>query len=255
MEISGNAFIVTGGASGLGAATVRALAAKGGRAAIFDLADDTGASLAEELGDAAIYCRTDVADEASAQDAVAKTIAAFGAVHGVINCAGIGIPAKVVGKNGPMPLDKFTKTIQVNLVGTFNVTRLAAAKMAENTPNSEGERGVVINTASVAAYEGQVGQAAYSASKAGIVGMTLPMAREFADHGIRVVTIAPGLFETPMFDALPEKARESLEKQLPFPSRFGRPAEFALMVESILANPVLNGETIRLDSAMRMQAR
>ncbi|MBA2882521.1 NAD(P)-dependent dehydrogenase (short-subunit alcohol dehydrogenase family) [Desulfosalsimonas propionicica] len=255
MEISGNAFIVTGGASGLGAATVRALAAKGGRAAIFDLADDTGASLAEELGDAAIYCHTDVADETSAQDAVAKTIAAFGAVHGVINCAGIGIPAKVVGKNGPMPLDKFTKTIQVNLVGTFNVTRLAAAKMAENTPNSEGERGVVINTASVAAYEGQVGQAAYSASKAGIVGMTLPMAREFADHGIRVVTIAPGLFETPMFDALPEKARESLEKQLPFPSRFGRPAEFALMVESILANPVLNGETIRLDSAMRMQAR
>jgi NAD(P)-dependent dehydrogenase (short-subunit alcohol dehydrogenase family) len=196
-----------------------------------------------------------VADEASAQDAVAKTIAAFGAVHGVINCAGIGIPAKVVGKKGPMPLDKFTKTIQVNLVGTFNVTRLAAAKMAENTPNSEGERGVVINTASVAAYEGQVGQAAYSASKAGIVGMTLPMAREFADHGIRVVTIAPGLFETPMFEALPEKARESLEKQLPFPSRFGRPAEFALMVESVLANPVLNGETIRLDSAMRMQAR
>jgi NAD(P)-dependent dehydrogenase (short-subunit alcohol dehydrogenase family) len=154
-----------------------------------------------------------------------------------------------------MPLEKFTKVIDVNLVGTFNVIRLAAAKMAENPPNNEGERGVIINTASVAAYEGQVGQAAYSASKAGIVGMTLPIAREFADSGIRVVTIAPGLFETPMFAALPEKARESLQQQLPFPSRFGRPSEFALLVESILANPVINGETIRIDSAMRMQAR
>ena len=255
MEIKDRSFIVTGGASGLGEATIRHLIGAGGKAAIFDMADEKGEALARELGENALYCHTDVADEASVEEGVQAALARFGAIHAVINCAGIGIPAKVVGKKGPMPLEKYTKTINVNLVGTFNVTRLAAAKMVENTPNSEGERGVVINTASVAAYEGQVGQAAYSASKAGIVGMTLPMAREFADHGIRVVTIAPGLFETPMFDALPEKARESLEKQLPFPSRFGRPVEFALMVESILANPVLNGETIRLDSAMRMQAR
>jgi len=255
MDIKGNAFIVTGGASGLGEATVRALVKKGGRAAIFDLSDEGGNALANELGESAIYCHTDVSSDASVQEAVSKTIEAFGTIYGAINCAGIGIPAKVIGKKGPMPLEKFTKVIDVNLVGTFNVIRLAAAKMAENTPNSEGERGVIINTASVAAYEGQVGQAAYSASKAGIVGMTLPIAREFADSGIRVVTIAPGLFETPMFDALPDKARESLQQQLPFPSRFGRPSEFALLVESILANPVLNGETIRIDSAMRMQAR
>ena len=255
MEIKENTFVVTGGASGLGKAVIEGLVREGGNAAIFDLADEQGQALAEELGNAAIYCRTDVADEASVENGVNKTMEAFGAIHGVINCAGIGIPAKVVGKKGPMPLDKFTKTIQVNLVGTFNVTRLAAARMMENTPNAEGERGVVINTASVAAFEGQVGQAAYAASKAGIVGMTLPMAREFADTGIRVVTIAPGLFDTPMFAALPDKARESLQQQLPFPSRFGRPAEFAMMVRSILGNPILNGETIRLDSAMRMQAK
>ncbi|MBS3755140.1 MAG: 3-hydroxyacyl-CoA dehydrogenase [Desulfobacterales bacterium] len=255
MEIKENTFIVTGGASGLGKAVVENLLREGGNAAIFDLADEQGQALAEQLGNAAIYCRTDVADEDSVENGVNKTMEAFGAIHGVINCAGIGIPAKVVGKKGPMPLDKFTKTIQVNLVGTFNVTRLAAARMMENTPNAEGERGVVINTASVAAFEGQVGQAAYAASKAGIVGMTLPMAREFAGTGIRVVTIAPGLFDTPMFAALPDKARESLQEQLPFPSRFGRPTEFAMMVRSILDNPVLNGETIRLDSAMRMQAK
>jgi NAD(P)-dependent dehydrogenase (short-subunit alcohol dehydrogenase family) len=255
MDIKGNAFIVTGGASGLGEATVRALVKKGGRVAIFDLSDEGGNALANELGESAIYCHTDVSSDASVQEAVSKTIEALGSISGAINCAGIGIPAKVVSKKGPMPLEKFTKVIDVNLVGTFNVIRLAAAKMAENPPNNEGERGVIINTASVAAYEGQVGQAAYSASKAGIVGMTLPIAREFADSGIRVVTIAPGLFETPMFAALPEKARESLQQQLPFPSRFGRPSEFALLVESILANPVINGETIRIDSAMRMQAR
>ncbi|MFW6335066.1 MAG: 3-hydroxyacyl-CoA dehydrogenase [Desulfosalsimonas sp.] len=255
METRGSTFIVTGGASGLGEATVRAIVKEGGKAAIFDPAEDAGSALAKELGDSVIYCRTDVADESSVQHGVSKTMEAFGAIHSVINCAGIGIPAKVVGKKGPMPLDQFNKVIQVNLVGTFNVTRLAAVHMMENQPNSEGERGVVINTASVAAFEGQVGQASYSASKAGIVGMTLPLAREFADRGIRVVTIAPGLFDTPMFAALPDKARQSLEKQLPFPPRFGRPSEFAMMVSSILANPVLNGETIRLDSAMRMQAR
>ncbi len=255
MKTNGNTFIVTGGASGLGEATVRSVVKDGGKAAIFDLADERGEALAKELGDAAIYCRTDVADENSVQQGISKTMDAFGAIHAVINCAGIGIPSKVVGKKGPMPLEQFTKTIQVNLVGTFNVTRLAAVHMMENSPNEEGERGVVINTASVAAFEGQVGQAAYSASKAGIVGMTLPIAREFADRGIRVVTIAPGLFDTPMFASLPEKARESLQKQLPFPPRFGRPAEFAMLVSSIIANPVLNGETIRIDSAMRMQPR
>lgn len=255
MEIKDRSFIVTGGASGLGEATIRSLVAAGGRAAAFDLADEKGQALAHELGENVIYCHTDVADEASVDQGVKTALASFGAVHGVVNCAGIGIPAKVVGKKGPMPLETFNKTIQINLVGTFNVIRLAAARMMENHPNEEGERGVIINTASVAAYEGQVGQVPYAASKAGIVGMTLPLAREFAGRGIRVVTIAPGLFDTPMFEALPEKVRESLEAQLPFPPRFGRPAEYARMVAAILANPVLNGETIRLDSAMRMQAR
>ncbi|MDZ7833545.1 MAG: 3-hydroxyacyl-CoA dehydrogenase [Desulfobacterales bacterium] len=255
MEVKGNTFIVTGAASGLGEATVRSLVADGGNAAIFDLSDENGEALAKELGNAAIYCHTDVSDETSVQAGVQKTMDAFGAINGVINCAGIGIPAKVVGKKGPMDLNKFTKTIQVNLVGAFNVIRLAAPHMIENTPNEEGERGIVINTASVAAFEGQVGQVAYAASKAGIVGMTLPIAREFADHGIRVITIAPGLFDTPMFAALGDKVRESLEAQLPFPSRFGKPSEFAQMVQSIIANPVLNGETIRLDSALRMPAK
>ncbi len=255
MEIKGNTFIVTGGASGLGEASVRSLVDAGGNAVIFDPADAKGEALAGELGNSTIYCHTDVTDEASVQDGVQKTLDSFGAVNGVINCAGIGIPGKVVGKKGPMSLETFNKIIQINLVGTFNVIRLAAVHMVNNTANEEGERGVVVNTASVAAYEGQVGQVPYAASKAGIIGMTLPLAREFADKGIRVVTIAPGLFDTPMFDALPENVRQSLQTQLPFPSRFGRPAEFARMVAAILANPVLNGETIRLDSAMRMQPR
>ncbi len=255
METKANTFIVTGGASGLGAATVRLLVAAGGNAAIFDLNDDKGQDLAQELQKSAIYCPSDVTAEASIQEGIQKTLDHFQALHGVINCAGIGIPGKVLGKEGPMPLETFNKTIQVNLVGTFNMIRLAAPYLANNPPNPEGERGVIINTASVAAYEGQVGQVPYAASKAGIVGMTLPLAREFARQGIRVVTIAPGLFDTPMFAALPEKVRNSLQAQLPFPSRFGRPAEYAHLVGAILANPVLNGETIRLDSALRMQPR
>jgi len=255
MEIKDRSFIVTGGASGLGEATIRSLVAAGGRAAAFDLADEKGQALARELGEGVIYCHTDVTDEASVEQGVQAALASFGALHGVINCAGIGIPAKVVGKKGPMDLGKFTKTIQINLVGAFNVIRLAAPHMINNAPNEDGERGIVINTASVAAFEGQVGQVAYAASKAGIVGMTLPIAREFADHGIRVVTIAPGLFDTPMFASLSEQVRQSLETQLPFPSRFGKPSEFAQMVKAIMANPVLNGETIRLDSALRMQAK
>lgn len=255
METKANTFIVTGGASGLGAATVRSLVAAGGNAAIFDLNDDKGQDLAQELQKCAIYCRSDVTAEASIQEGIQKTLDHFQTFHGVINCAGIGIPGKVLSKEGPMPLETFNKTIQVNLVGTFNMIRLAAPYLANNSPNPEGERGVIINTASVAAYEGQVGQVPYAASKAGVVGMTLPLAREFARQGIRVVTIAPGLFDTPMFAALPEQVRNSLQAQLPFPSRFGRPAEYAHLVGAILANPVLNGETIRLDSALRMQPR
>lgn len=255
MKIQKNTFIITGGASGLGEATVRAIVSEGGNVAIFDLADDAGHILAETLGASAIYCRTDVGDEDSTAVGMRQTMEAFGAIHGVVNCAGIAPGAKVVGKKGPIPLEKFTTAVRVNLIGTFNVIRLAAVHMIANAPNDDGERGIVINTASIAAFEGQIGQVAYAASKAGIVGMTLPMAREFAEHGIRVNTIAPGLFDTPMFASFTEQVRESLQKQLPFPARFGKPAEFAMLVKSIIENPVLNGETIRLDSAMRMQAR
>ena len=254
MEIRNNTFIITGGSSGLGEATVRTVVSEGGNAAIFDVADDAGRLLAETLGKNAVYCHTDVGDEDSTAAGIGQTMETFGAVHGVVNCAGIAPGAKVVGKKGPMPLEKFTSAIRINLTGTFNVIRLAAEHMIANSPNADGERGVVINTASVAAFEGQIGQVAYAASKAGIVGMTLPMAREFAGHGIRVNTIAPGLFDTPMFASFSEQVRQSLQKQLPFPARFGRPAEFALLVKAIIENPVLNGETIRLDSAMRMQA-
>ena len=255
MQSSGKTFIVTGGASGLGEATIRKLVQEGGKAAIFDVSDEQGEKLAQEMGDSVIYCHTDVSDENSVQEGIQKVLDSLGRIDGVINCAGIGIPSKVLGKKGPMPLDYFNKTLQINLVGSFNVVRLAVEHIAENEPNEEGERGIVVNTASVAAFEGQIGQVAYSASKGGVVGMTLPLAREFAPHGIRVVTIAPGLFDTPMFASLGDEVRQSLAKQLPFPSRFGKPSEYAQMVSSIIANPVLNGETIRLDSAMRMQPK
>ena len=228
---------------------------EGGKAAIFDVSDEQGQKLAQELGESAIYCHTDVTDEASVQEGIQKVLNSYARIDGEINCAGIGIPSKVLSKKGPMPLEYFNKTIQINLVGSFNVARLAVEHIAKNEPNEEGERGIVINTASVAAFEGQIGQVAYSASKGGVVGMTLPMAREFAQHGIRVVTIAPGLFDTPMFAALGDEVRQSLAKQLPFPSRFGKPSEYAQMASAIIANPVLNGETIRLDSAMRMQPK
>jgi NAD(P)-dependent dehydrogenase (short-subunit alcohol dehydrogenase family) len=223
--------------------------------AIWDTNEEKGAALAEEWGEQAIFVKTDVTDETSVQNAVDAVADRFGAVHVVVNCAGIGIAKKVLGKNGPHDLDSFAKVIQVNLIGTFNVIRLAAAKMIQNEPNADGERGVIINTASVAAFEGQIGQAAYSASKGGIVGMTLPLARELAAHGIRVMTIAPGLFDTPLFASLPEKAREALGAMTPFPSRLGRPDEFALLAQSIVENPMLNGSTIRLDGAIRMQPR
>ncbi len=251
MKIQDSVFIITGGASGLGGATAQHLAGHGGKVVIADLNEAGGKALATELGEAR-FSRCDVTSEADAKAAVALAMSAFGRVDGLVNCAGVGVPAKVLGKDGPLSLEAFNKVIQINLVGTFNMLRLAAAEMAKNQPNEEGERGVIVNTASVAAFDGQIGQPAYAASKAGVVGMTLPIAREFARSGIRVVTIAPGLFETPMMAGLPKEAQESLGKSVPFPSRLGRPSEFALLTQQIVENPMLNGETIRLDGALRM---
>lgn len=255
MRIEGTSALVTGGASGLGAATVRRLAQAGAKVVIADLNAETGDALAGELGGQALFVRTDVTSESSLQEAVKTAVERHGGLHINVNCAGIGIAMKVLGKNGPHDLDLFTKVVQVNLIGTFNAIRLAAAVMEKNQPNEEGERGVIVSTASVAAYEGQIGQAAYSASKGGIVGMTLPIARELARSGIRVLAIAPGLFDTPLLASLPEEARLSLGQQVPFPSRLGRPAEYAQLVQAIVENPMLNGETIRLDGAIRMAPR
>jgi NAD(P)-dependent dehydrogenase (short-subunit alcohol dehydrogenase family) len=252
MKIQNSVFVVSGGASGLGGATARHLAAHGGKVVIADLNEAGGRALASELGANARFARCDVTHASDAQATMVTAMREFGAVHGLVNCAGIGTPAKVLGKDGPLALEAFTRVIQINLIGTFNMLRLAAAEMAKNEPNEEGERGVIVNTASVAAYDGQIGQPAYAASKAGVVGMTLPIAREFARSGIRVVTIAPGLFETPMMASLPKEAQESLGKSVPFPSRLGRPSEFALLTQQIVENPMLNGETIRLDGALRM---
>ncbi|SDH23717.1 3-hydroxyacyl-CoA dehydrogenase [Desulfosporosinus hippei] len=246
---------VTGGASGLGEATVRRVVNDGGKAMILDLAVERGEKLASELGGNALFQKMDVSNPESVEMALAKTVEMFGYLNVVVNCAGIATAEKVISKRGTHTLESFSKTLQVNLIGSFNVIRLAAALMVGNEPNAGGERGVMICTASVAAYEGQIGQAAYSASKGGIVGMTLPIAREMAAHGIRVLTIAPGLFETPMFDSLPEDARKSLGSMIPFPSRLGYPEEYALLVRSILENPMLNGTTIRLDGAIRMQPK
>ena len=255
MEIRNCVAIVTGGASGLGEACVRNFVTNGAKVAIFDFAEERARKICSELGDAVLFCNTDVTDEKTVKAAVDQTTDSFGKIHLAINCAGVGDPAKVIGKEGPMPMDHFNRVLQINLVGTMHVIRLAAEKMLKNTPNEEGERGVIINTASIAAFEGQIGQAAYSASKAGVVGMTLPIAREFADYGIRVVTIAPGIFETPMLAGLPEKAREVLYKMIPFPSRLGKPSEFTLLVKQIIENPMLNACTIRLDAALRMAGK
>lgn len=255
MQIQESRAIVTGGASGLGEATVRNIVGKGGRAVIFDQSEENGRRLQEELGEAVLYLKTDVTKEEDIQQAVNKATDFMGSVNAVVNCAGIGIAEKVLGRNGTHNLSLFSRVINVNLVGTFNVIRLAAEKMVANEINVHDERGVIINTASVAAFEGQIGQAAYSASKGGIVGMTLPIARELARYGIRVMTIAPGLFHTPMFDTLPQEARDSLGKMVPFPPRLGYPNEYAQLVQSIIENPMLNGETIRLDGAIRMQPK
>ena len=255
MQLENKGVLISGGASGLGAACARLLHQAGAKVVIADLNSETGNALAGELGDTARFVQTNVTDEESVQAAVKATVDIFGNLSVAINCAGIGVAERVLGKNGPHSLASFTKVIQVNLIGTFNVIRLASAVMAENQPNEGGERGVIINTASVAAFDGQIGQAAYSASKGGIVGMTLPIARELARNGIRVMTIAPGIFDTPLLGALPEPARQSLGQQVPFPPRLGKPSEYAALAKHIVENEMLNGEVIRLDGAIRMQPR
>ena len=252
MQVGQSVFLITGGASGLGAGTARMVVGSGGKVVLADLKEAEGKALAAELGSAARFVRTDVTDEASAKAAIAETLAAFGAIHGLVNCAGIVHGERVLGKETPHALASFTRVIQINLVGSFNMTRLAAEAMNRNAPNAGGERGVIVYTASVAAFDGQIGQPAYSASKAGLVGMTLPVARELARFGIRVMTIAPGIFETPMVGQIPPDVAESLGKMVPFPPRLGKPAEFASLVREIIGNEMLNGEVIRLDGAIRM---
>jgi NAD(P)-dependent dehydrogenase (short-subunit alcohol dehydrogenase family) len=255
MIVKNSVAVVTGGASGLGEACVRNLNKLGAKVAIFDFVADRGEKIAAELGKDVIFAHTDVADDAGVQAAIKKTMDAFGAIHIAINCAGGAAPMKVLSRKGPMPLAAFNRTIQINLVGTFNVIRLAVEQMVKNEPQEDGEKGIIINTASVAAFDGQIGQADYSASKGGIVGMTLPIARECAEYGIRVMTIAPGLFNTPLLQGLPEAARESLGKMVPFPQRLGYPQEYAQLVQHIIENRMLNGEVIRLDGAIRMAAK
>jgi NAD(P)-dependent dehydrogenase (short-subunit alcohol dehydrogenase family) len=249
MQIEGNTFLITGGGSGLGAATTRLLEGGGANVVVADLGGEGGGANSR-------FVQTDVTDEASARGAVGAALEHFGGLHGAINCAGIASAEKTLGRRGPHSLESFARVVQVNLVGTFNVVRLAAEAMAKNEPTgADGERGVIVNTASVAAFDGQVGQVAYAASKGGVVAMTLPVARDLASIGIRVMAIAPGIFDTPMMAGLPESARESLGKQVPFPPRLGRPEEYAALVRHIIENRMLNGEVIRLDGAIRMAPR
>ena len=249
MEIANKVFIVTGGASGLGAGTVRMLAENGAKVVIADVQDQPGEALAKEVGQRYVHC--DVTQEADGKKAVAAA-QELGALFGLVNCAGVAPAAKIVGKNGAHPLDLFQKVISINLIGGFNMMRLAAEAMSANPPEPTGERGVLINTASVAAFDGQIGQAAYAASKAGVAGMTLPIARDLARTGIRCMTIAPGIFGTPMVFGMPQEVQDSLAASIPFPSRLGRPEDYAKLVHSIITNEMLNGETIRLDGAIRM---
>ena len=252
MQIKDRVFIVTGGVSGLGAATVRRLSGLGAKVVIADLRTDEGTALAQELGsDRHTFVQCDVSNESNGLSVVAAA-QALGGIHGLINCAGIGGGEKTVGKEGPHRIESFERVIRINLLGTFNMIRLAAHAMSQGEPNEQGERGVIVNTASVAAFDGQMGQAAYSASKGGVVGMTLPIARDLARNGIRVCTIAPGIFETPMLMGLDQEIRDSLGKQVPFPSRLGKPDEYASLAQHIIENSMLNGETIRLDGAIRM---
>lgn len=249
MEIKDKVFIVTGGASGLGAGTARMLVAEGAKVVLADLQDEAGEALAKELGQVYVHC--DVTQDADGQ-AVVAAAQKLGPLFGLVNCAGVAPASRTVGKNGPHPLELYQKVIMINLVGTFNMCRLAAQAMSSNTPEPTGERGVLINTASVAAYDGQIGQTAYASSKAGVVGLTLPMARDLAKLGIRVVTIAPGIFGTPMVFGMPQEVQDSLAASIPFPSRLGRPEDYSKLVNSIITNEMLNGETIRLDGAIRM---
>jgi NAD(P)-dependent dehydrogenase (short-subunit alcohol dehydrogenase family) len=251
MDISGKVFIVTGGASGLGEGSVRMFAREGGKVVVADVQADKGEALAKELGASAAFVRCDVTQEADARSVVAKA-ASMGKLMGLVNCAGVGPAAKTVGKDGAHPLDLFTRVITINLIGSFNMIRLAAEAMAKNQPEPTGERGVMISTASVAAYDGQIGQAAYSASKGGIVGMTLPIARDLARNGIRNMTIAPGIFGTPMLFGMPQEVQDALAASVPFPSRLGKPEDYAKLVQQIVTNDMLNGEVIRLDGAIRM---
>jgi NAD(P)-dependent dehydrogenase (short-subunit alcohol dehydrogenase family) len=255
MLIQDTRAVVSGGASGLGLAVAEFVVAAGGKVALLDVNDQAGVEAVRALGPAASFCKVDVTSESAVASAVAAATATMGGLNLAVSCAGVGWPKRMVGKEGTMPGDFFRKVIEINLIGTLLLCKEAAAAMQQNTPNAEGERGALVMTASVAAFDGQIGQVAYAASKGGVVGMTLPMARELASSGIRVVTIAPGLFMTPMLAALPEEARDSLGKQVPFPPRLGRPAEYAQLVGQIVANPMLNGETIRLDGAIRMAPR
>lgn len=253
MQIDGMAAIVTGGASGLGAATAKELARLGAKVAILDLADIKGNAVADDIGGA--YFRCDVADAPSAEAAITSATARHGTARILVNCAGIGTAARVVGRDGPMPLDTFERVVRVNLIGTFNMLRLVAAPLSLSEPLADGSRGVIVSTASVAAFEGQIGQAAYAASKGGIASMTLPVARELARFGIRAVTVAPGLFSTPLLDGLPEDTRSALAANIPFPARLGAPEEFARLVVALIENDYINGETVRLDGALRMQPK
>nr|WP_290667461.1 3-hydroxyacyl-CoA dehydrogenase [Ardenticatena sp.] len=256
MNVQGRTLLITGGASGLGAATARRFVQEGANVVLLDMNTAAGEATATELGERARFVQTDVTSEADVQAAIALAKEAFGGVHGLVNCAGIAIAERVLGRGNRIhDLERFAKVVAVNLTGTFNCIRLAAAAMAENDPNEDGERGVIVNTASVAAFDGQIGQAAYSASKGGVVGMTLPIARDLAQYGIRVMTIAPGIMDTPMLAGLPEKARLSLAQQVPFPQRLGKPEEYAALVLHIFQNAYLNGEVIRLDGAIRMAPR
>ncbi len=253
MKISGHSAIVTGGASGLGAATAEAIAAAGGKVALFDLNAEKGEALAKKLG--GVFCSVNVADEASVAAGIDKAIAAIGISRILVNCAGVAFGEKTVGKNGPHKLDSFKRVIEINLIGTFNAIRLAAAKMEALDPLEDGERGVIVNTASVAAFDGQIGQAAYGASKAGVVGMTLPIARDLMTLGVRCNTIAPGIFWTPMMAGMDQKVQDALAAMVPFPKRLGKPEEYASLALEIIRNVMMNGETIRLDGAIRMQPK
>lgn len=255
MQITDNVFIVTGGASGLGAATAKLLIDQGGKVLIADLNQAAGVALAADLGANARFHTTNVADEHSATECIAAAVKEFGGLNGLINCAGVAPGERVVGRAGPHALDVFARAININLIGTFNMIRLAADVMSKAEPNAAGERGVIVNTASVAAFDGQIGQAAYSASKAGVVGMTLPIARELARFGIRIMTVAPGIFETPMLLGMSQEVQDALGKTVPFPPRLGRPAEYAALVRHIIENEMLNGEVIRLDGAIRLQPK